>query len=47
MKLGDDKGEFKNLFGAAKSAYISVNEFKKKNRIEIGKQLVSFSCKKT
>lgn len=36
MKSGDDRGEFKNLFGAAKSAYI--NESESKSRIEIGKE---------
>lgn len=35
MKLGDDRGEFKNLFGAAKSAYINGSE--SKGRIEIRK----------
>lgn len=32
MKLGDDRGEFKNIFGEAKSAYINVSESKKQNR---------------
>ena len=36
MKSEDDRGEFKNLFGAAKSAYINVSE--SKSRIEIGKE---------
>lgn len=32
MKLRDDRGEFNNLVGAAKSAYINVSESKKQNR---------------
>lgn len=36
MKVGDDRGEFKNLFGTAKSAYINVSE--SKSRTEIGKK---------
>lgn len=36
MKSGDDRGEFKNLFGAAKSAYVNVSE--SKSRTEIAKE---------
>lgn len=32
MKSGDDRGELKNLFEGAKSAYINVSESKKQNR---------------
>lgn len=32
MKSEDDRGELKNLFGAAKSAYINVSESKSRNR---------------
>lgn len=43
MKEGDDRVELKNILETAKSAYINVSELK--SRIEIGKKLVSFSCK--
>lgn len=29
MKSGDERGEFKNLFGVVKLVYINVSEFKK------------------
>ena len=37
MKLRDDRSEFQNLFGAAKSAYTNMTESKRQNR-DIGKK---------
>ena len=45
MKLRDDRSEFKNLFGAAKSAYTNMTESKRQNR-DIGKKNGFYSVAK-